>query len=182
MEFFKVIKKRQTVRKFKKKEIPQTKLNKIIDAARIAPSAMNEQSWHFVVVKNKKSRKKIRQWYDEAREKFGGYKQDTSFVENGTIVLPFYEKKACAPEVSAALATENLILAATALGLQCVYMVAPLWHKPNIGRLKKITNIPKKYEPLCVVIVGYPEGKHKKKPKKKLSEIMSVDKFKGKKD
>ena len=53
MEFWDVMKKRYSVRRYQNMTVPEVLLNKIIDAARIAPSADNRQPWYFKVVKNK---------------------------------------------------------------------------------------------------------------------------------
>jgi len=57
MEFFDLIEKRYSVRKFKNIDIPDSDIEKIIGAARIAPSGKNIQNWHFAVVKNAGIRK-----------------------------------------------------------------------------------------------------------------------------
>ena len=44
------IKKRQSVRSYKDKEIPENVLQQILEAGRLAPSANNKQNWKFIVV------------------------------------------------------------------------------------------------------------------------------------
>ena len=46
------IEKRQSVRKYKKGDIPETDIREILDGARLAPSGKNLQNWHFLVIKN----------------------------------------------------------------------------------------------------------------------------------
>ncbi len=53
MEYFDLIEKRYSVRKFKETEVPDSDIEKIVGAARIAPSGKNLQNWHFVAIKNK---------------------------------------------------------------------------------------------------------------------------------
>lgn len=53
MEFFELIEKRYSVRRFLDEDVPDADLDKIIGAAGIAPSGKNYQNWHFVVIKNK---------------------------------------------------------------------------------------------------------------------------------
>lgn len=50
MDFYEVIRTRRSVRAFKKDSIPETVLNRILDAARIAPSGSNRQPWRFILV------------------------------------------------------------------------------------------------------------------------------------
>ena len=54
-----VIKKRQSVRSYQDKEIPEDVLQQVLEAGRLAPSASNKQSWKFIVVKDEDLRKKM---------------------------------------------------------------------------------------------------------------------------
>ena len=54
MEFIDVIKKRQSIRKYKEGEIPENQIRQMIEAAGLAPSGKNIQNWHFVVIRDKK--------------------------------------------------------------------------------------------------------------------------------
>ena len=47
-----VIKKRQSVRSYQDKEIPEEILRQVLEAGRLAPSASNRQDWKFIVVKD----------------------------------------------------------------------------------------------------------------------------------
>jgi nitroreductase len=53
------IKKRQSVRSYQDKEIPEEILQQILEAGRLAPSASNRQGWKFIVVKDENLRKKL---------------------------------------------------------------------------------------------------------------------------
>ena len=53
METFETIHKRRSVRDFTGETIPKEDLEKIIDAARMAPSGSNQQTWHFIIVTDK---------------------------------------------------------------------------------------------------------------------------------
>lgn len=61
MELKDAIYKRQSIRKYKEQDVPQEDLEKILDAARVAPSGKNSQNWHFVVVRDKELKQKIAQ-------------------------------------------------------------------------------------------------------------------------
>jgi len=54
MEVFKIIGKRRSIRLYEKKPVEKEKLNRILEAGRLAPSADNKQPWRFVVVTNNK--------------------------------------------------------------------------------------------------------------------------------
>jgi len=59
MDVFEAIKNRYSCRSYKAESIPEEKLNKILEATRLAPSAHNEQEWKFVVVRDVKKRKEV---------------------------------------------------------------------------------------------------------------------------
>ncbi|WP_347460467.1 nitroreductase family protein [Clostridium sp. DMHC 10] len=52
-EIIKAILSRRSIRKFKSEQISDDELNSILEAGKFAPSAMNQQSWHFTVIQNK---------------------------------------------------------------------------------------------------------------------------------
>ncbi|MDH5595845.1 MAG: nitroreductase family protein, partial [Candidatus Bathyarchaeota archaeon] len=54
---FEAVRKRHSVRAYLPKEVPKEKIEKILEAARLAPSAGNAQPWHFIVVKDRQKRK-----------------------------------------------------------------------------------------------------------------------------
>ena len=59
MDFFEVIERRRSIRKFKPNPIPKEDLKKILDAGRLAPSGGNRQPWQFIVVKDLKTKKDL---------------------------------------------------------------------------------------------------------------------------
>ena len=59
MDVFTAINQRRSVRAYKAAEVEEEKLKKILEAARLSPSASNRQDWKFIVVRNKETRKKL---------------------------------------------------------------------------------------------------------------------------
>jgi nitroreductase len=68
MEIFEVIKNRRSIRAYKKKELPLGTVEKLIDAARWAPSAGNVQPWAFVVAASTDMKQALSFWLPMARE------------------------------------------------------------------------------------------------------------------
>ncbi|KAK2950971.1 putative nitroreductase family protein [Blattamonas nauphoetae] len=121
------IKARRACRKFLPTPVEKEKLTQILEAAQIAPSAMNQQPWHFYVVSNQDI---IAQISDPAQEIIG--KERPAFIEraqkNGVKSGVFYDAPtvifiSCKKEgtrfrqLDIGIATENIMLAATSLGL-----------------------------------------------------------------
>jgi nitroreductase len=59
MDVFNAITNRRSIRKYKDTGIEEEKINKIMEAARLAPSAANRQEWKFIIVKDKNTKEKL---------------------------------------------------------------------------------------------------------------------------
>lgn len=167
MEFFKLIKKRHSVRIFKKRMVEYEKLNKILEAARLAPSAGNLQAYKIAVVKE-----------TNKKEKLANAAYCQMFVKEAPVVLVFFsdpnssgkkygergETLYCIQD--ATIAATYAQLAATDLGLGSVWVGA---FDPE--EVKKILNV-KKYIPIAMLPIGYPNEVPFKTERKKISEIL----------
>jgi len=88
MEVFTAISQRYSVRAYKATHVEEDKLRKVLEAARLAPSASNRQEWKFIVVRNKEARRKL------AKAAFG-----QSFIGEAPVVIV-----ACATESKSLMA------------------------------------------------------------------------------
>jgi len=59
MDVFECIVSRRSIRSFKDEPVPDEALERILEAARWAPSAVNRQPWHFIVIKNRETLRRI---------------------------------------------------------------------------------------------------------------------------
>ncbi|HWR07297.1 nitroreductase family protein, partial [Sporomusa sp.] len=173
MEFFEVIKKRRSIRKYMPDPVQKEDILKILEAANWAPSALDLQPWEFLVVSGDKKNKlgnnygKIvdnytKDW-DEAPDK--AFMPRTEFIQfanvyGGAPVIivvlteasndPNYQKGYLE---SASAAMENILLAATALGLGGCWMLGPL---EDENYLRQVLEIPDNKEIVAITPVGYP--------------------------
>ena len=177
MELFESIKKRRSIRKFLDKDVDDNTIKKLIEAAAMAPSGMNEQPWHFAVIKDREKKKRFREIYEFCREKRGAYKQDCSFVEKGNIFVICYEKEKCQPTISVSLACENLMLAATGLGFGSLIMTTPVSYPEAIEKIKGLLEIPENIDIMAAIIVGYPDENPEMKPRKPMNEILHFERW-----
>lgn len=105
MDLFEAIKTRKTVRQFSDDLVPFEDIEKILDAARLAPSATNSQMWHYIVILNKNIKNKIREVinskYDEILEwdetqniknKVLMYKNFSTFFTDAPVNIAVVEK------------------------------------------------------------------------------------------
>lgn len=143
---------RTSVRKFQDKKVEACKVEKLLRAAMAAPTAVNKQPWHFVVVDDKAT-----------LDSLAGRGRRGDMLRNAPLAVVVCGDLNKALEGKAqeywiqdtSAATENLLLAAHALGLGAVWTGAwPMTERyPNI---QKVLALPQSIVPLCIVIVGYP--------------------------
>lgn len=179
MQTFEAIKKRRAIRKFKDKEIEQEKIDKILEAGMWAPSAMNTQPWKFLVIKDRKNRKWLRQLYDETRKNVGAYKQETDFVEKAITIIVLSEKKGMMGEISCSLAVQNMLLAATDLGLGSNVLGCYQSLPENLEKIRKKFSIPENLEFITFIVIGYADENPEPKPRKVKGETAYYEKFPG---
>ena len=147
---------RKSVRKYSDKKIEQEKIDTILKCAMAAPSAMNKQPWEILVVTDKEKLEKIAEVCQNAS--YSKNSQVTIIVcGNKVISDKFWEQDCCA-------VTENILLAAEALGLGAVWCaVYPFDEK--IADIKNLFDLPEEIVPLNIIPMGYPLENEKPKQK-----------------
>lgn len=170
MSVLDVIRTRRSIRSFKDTPISDDDAEKILDAARLAPSGGNRQRWKFIYVKAPQVLRMMKNcspgFYGEAtgaiaicleddREAFG--RTDYSNVV-GILDVGF--------------AAENILIAAHALGLGGCAIASF-----NQSGIRKVLEIPDGWRPILLVSLGYPDKMPKTPKKKTLSEVMYLDMF-----
>ena len=147
MDLFEAIKNRRSIRRFEDRPVPEDLVKKIIEAGQWAPSACNRQDWKFIIVESREVKERI---LKETTAHFVGKAPLLIFVlySNRTDNLEYKDHL-----LSAAMAAQNMQLAAFALGLGacCVNNL------PIKSRLRKILNIPRSYDPVALLCIGYPK-------------------------
>lgn len=167
MDVLEAIKQRRSVRQFTEQAIERELLEQILDAARWAPTAGNQQKWRFVVVTDPTVKEMVRK------------------VSPGIFATPAAFVVICAEKVpgasdweewtylaDCAIAAQNIQLAAHALGLGGCLAI-------SYGRtaLKEILDIPAQAEPELVVTLGYPAEDPSPPPRLPLSQIVFADEY-----
>jgi len=188
-----MIENRRTVRKFKPTPVPQEHILKILDAARLAPTAGNQQPWKFLVVQNKEKlaelQKEALSWYLElyqmkkkpSEEDLAKAKESVKNVLENVLSAPVYiallvDSAARYPDYifyDGALAAENLMIAARALGYGTGFFTSFFPEE----KMRKFFNIPEQYKLICFTPLGVPEEWPQTPAKKKLEEIVIFEKF-----
>ena len=150
---------RRSVRSFSDKDVTPEQVETLLKAAMAAPSGMNLQPWRFVVVRDSLVKKRL-------------CRNANEFIATAPVVIAV-----CAAidikvgdrtnqnwSADCAAATENLLLAAQAMGLgACWTAVYPYAERSH--EVWKVLNLPESIHPYCLIPVGYPNGDEQPKDK-----------------
>jgi len=155
-----VIEERKSVRNYTGEKVSKEDLEKILHAAMAAPAAIHMLPWKFIVVTDKIKLEKLAVGLPFAK----------MISKAGTciVVCVFPDEAAMSNEIIAIIdctcASQNILLAAEALGLGAVW-TAVYPNQESINFVRKELNIPPYVIPLNIIPIGYPTGedKHKKK-------------------
>ena len=145
---------RRSVRKFLKTPVEMDKIEQLLKAAMQAPSAVNERSWEFIVVQDKKLLGKL-----AMMSPYAGVIKDVSVA----IVALGNTKQMYFPEywqLNLAAATQNILLQAVELDLGAVWLGVA----PEADRMKYIAGLfalPEHVLPFAVIPIGYPATENK---------------------
>jgi len=169
MVFCDLIKSRYSVRSYKPDPVAEDKLQQVLEAARLAPTAANQQPFQFLVIHTAGREAELLRIYDRA------------WFTRAPLVLC-----ACAipaqgwvrrdgksySDVDVAIAMDHLILAATALGLGTCWIAA---FDPAAAR--EVLGLPDEVEPIAFTPLGYPADKPMRKRRKSLSALVRYERW-----
>ena len=172
MELYEAIRTRRSIRSFSDGEVSDELINRILDAAMLAPSAGNQQPWHFIVVRNRQAL--------DAVPSFHPYCKMITHVKVAVIVCGDPQDKKWpdfwVQDCSAAL--QNLLLAARAEGLGTVWTgVYPV--EERMAGCRRLFDIPDHIIPLAIVPVGWPGTPAFKEMKRFNAKLVHRDRFTG---
>lgn len=176
-----IFEQRYSCRSYDPRPVPGDDLKAICEAARLAPSACNSQTWRFIVVRDRDLITRIcdegmrpvvrNRWMKEAPVVIVGCSQ-LDIVANriGSAVtgIEYYQ-------IDLGIAMEHMVLKATELGLGTCWIG---WFREK--RIREILEIPERIKVLALLTVGYPKaGDAAKSKRKPLGEIVFHDRWKG---
>ena len=171
MDIYETVRERTSIREYKTDPIEEDKLERILDAARLAPSGKNGQPWTFIVVKD-----------EETRKKLVPACKGQEFVGQAPVVVV-----ACGLEERAykkmggywnsmpldiGIAIEHLMLAAVSEGLGTCWIGAFFEEQ-----VREILGVPEGVKIVALTPVGYPAGEKTHRPRKSLDEIIMHERW-----
>lgn len=158
MDVYEAIEHRKSVRSFKGDDVSEAIISRLLEAARLAPSASNRQEWRFIVVRDQVTRKQL-------AVAASGQK----FVGEAPVVLACCAEtdghvmacgQVCYP-IDVAIAIDHITLCATADGLGTCWIGAF-----DENEVKKILNIPAPIRVVGLLPIGYPRDPSPAKKKR----------------
>jgi nitroreductase len=173
VEVFEAIRGRRSIRAFESREVSDELVERLIEAARWAPSAGNIQPWEFIIVRKPEIKRKLAEaalWQ--------------SFIEEAPVVIVV-----CADEVRSAqgygmrgktlyciqdtaAATQNIHLAAYSMGLGTCWVGAF-----REDQVEKTLKTPAGIRPVAIIPVGYPAEKPSPRSRRSLKQIIHYETF-----
>ncbi len=147
-EVLDVLKKRRTVRRFTDEEVTDQELETILEMGMYAPTYLNRQPWHFVVVRDK-----------ELQEQLGETLGIRPYVQQASAVIAVYGDRQISDtwHLDGCAAIENMLIAATALGLGSAWAGSPGnlgWGKAE-ELMREALKVPHGFSALSLVCLGH---------------------------
>lgn len=148
MSFLELVRKRCSIRKYSEQPVEQSKIDYILEAARLAPSAVNFQPWHLLLINSEEGKRKIRscyhrEWFNLAPHYIivcGDHEQSWKRSDNKDHM-----------NIDVAIITEHICLAAAEQNIGTCWVC-----NFDIVLCKKSFNIPEHIEPVALIPLGYP--------------------------
>jgi len=193
LSIFEVIHKRRSVRSYTSTPVPEEHITKILDAARMAPTAGNQQPWKFLVVRDRNKIDELmgacilasvnayKDRQNPSAEELEKYEAKIkSYLQNIfkapvfiVVLVDMQSKWPSYNQFDGPLAAGYLMLAARALGYGTVFFTDTIPDQVT----KQVFGIPDRYRRICITPVGVPEEWPETPAKKKLEELVIYESF-----
>ncbi|MFW5804118.1 MAG: nitroreductase family protein [bacterium] len=162
---------RRSIRTYSSRQIKDEELDLILKSALHAPSAHNQQPWHFTVITDKQIMKDLNQATKQEmlkteNENLKKYTENESFdifYDAPLIIVISGNKSAIVPIIDCSAATENMLIAAESLGIGSCWigLISHLFKSDKVEKYVNLLNIPENYEPYYAITLGYKAVKDK---------------------
>lgn len=180
MDMDEAMKGRRSIRQYQKKDIANSFIEEILELARYAPSSMNGQPWHFLVVRGEETKRRLveiknRHCPVEKQMFRADFIQDASVI----IVVCVDRRQSHDREIeNGVLAAGHILLAAHNKGLGGVYMSAYRPDEPAVSEeIRQALGIPGHIDPISIIPLGHPDETPEPKEMKPLHETVSYETF-----
>lgn len=200
MELLNIITERRSIRKFKPNVVPDDMIKKLLDAARLAPSAGNCQPWRFVVVKNLSCKELMTRAIPQPfvtqaplvivvcidkiamSDEYLKQRREELFAARSFFVSPTgtfdsddcLDKRITEPKFDLSYLSINVAIAIDHLTLRAVDLgLGTCWvMKFDNDKIKEALQLDDRYEPFVILPIGFPSQKPKLRPRMALKDIL----------
>ena len=180
MQFDEAVRSRRSIRQFEPREVPDSVVTELLDLARYAPSSMNGQPWHFVLVRSPETRSRLAEIKNDfcppAKRAFRA-----DFIARAPLIVVV-----CVEEESSydrglengIIATTHILLAARDRGLGAVYMSAYDFNEPGLATaIAELLNLPAGVSPVTLIPMGYPSETPAARDRRPLARMVHRERF-----
>ena len=207
LDFLELIKNRRSIRRFKSDPIPDEYIEKIIEAARWAPSGFNSQPWEFLVVKDKRLKDRILKSIDQHRNLIAAAESTGDKQKIRQMSLPWHDEemdyhiapvliilfsdtrtKVALPDMGKRYSDKTRLLFNSSLSCAYIYMqlaattlgLATQWlgaMPEAVKVIKQILGVPEEFDFYEMMPVGYPGYKPRPKLLRPRDKMVHYDRF-----
>lgn len=201
------IRNRRSIRRYTDQDVPDEMIRLMLEAARWAPSGENSQGWHFIVVRDPETKRRLnelacgasgRQFSAEflaerMESRFATLKDPaerqrifktltsgavSDFLENAPVVIVVCGRQDVWDlPFDNSAATENMLLMAHALGLGACWAISTVEDVRDEDLAAEILGVPHGYKIITTVSVGFPARVPGQRPRKPLDDLISYERF-----
>ncbi|MCX5684206.1 MAG: nitroreductase family protein [Planctomycetota bacterium] len=164
MDALEALRTRRSCRTFAARQVPRDLVEKVVDAGRLAATARNEQPWEFVAVAD-----------PAALRQLGGMTDHGRFIADSPACIAVLAKDTKYYIEDGSAATQNMLLAAHALGLGACWIAGD--KKPYAPNIVEYLGAPGSMHLVALVALGWPEGALPTPAKRPLQEVLHWGKF-----
>jgi nitroreductase len=164
MEALEALRTRRSCRRFQGREVPRDLIEQMVDAGRLAATARNDQPWEFVVVTDTARRREVAALTDHG-----------PFIADAPVCIAVLAADTKYYLEDGSAATQNLLLAAHALGLAACWVAGD--KKPYAPKVAALLGAPPAMRLVALVAVGYAAGPLPNPRKRSLQEVIHWSRF-----
>jgi nitroreductase len=164
MDLFEAIGKRTSVRAYSNKPISKKLLEKLIDAGKRAPTGRNVQPLEFIVLTQ-----------PDKKQLIANITNYGKFLSQAPACIAVYSKNTKYYLEDGCAAVENILLAATALGLGSCWIAGD--KKPYVNEIQTILRVPSHFRLVALIAIGYSQNQTTPTPKRTLKKVIHWEQF-----
>jgi nitroreductase len=164
MDTMTAITQRHSTRAYQPTPIERDVIERIVDAARRAPSASNQQPWEFVAVVDAALRRQIAELTDYGK-----------FIADAPLCIAVFCRQTTYYVEDGSAATQNILLAATSEGLDSCWVAGD--KKAYAEEIGKLLDAPQNVKLVSLVAIGYAQVERDPTPKRHLDDVIHWDRF-----